>query len=554
MFTYNDLLSKTIDIQGFSHQSRQHFEAAHAAMPNKPLWASECCSCNTQRGEMRSGNGLQQAFNADCQQGQTNATDGVAWAVGTTVWTLFDYYGEPSNGGWPYVSSTFGAFDLAGFAKAGAHWFRSQWLFGVPDSSYDKQFATGAEELLHIVEPWTALPPPPPPGPPSNTTTAAACLSAQSRFVERQAIVLRPAAHGTVSIVSATGLCVDGSNGGRCNSSFPHGGCYPLPFRTCETGTPGQMFNVSAATGLLQNVGNGGCLDLNAGSGPDVGIWECSAGNNDQKWSADHGPPWTLSVVNSHGQRLCLGSGQVPSVTPPARTVHVYTSAPTVELIANGVSQGRASVRRGTLGGPSWAEFSVPYAPGNVTALALSSANATVASQTYSTPGAPAALELTLDAPSAKTGTGTALLLDGQDVALVRATVRDAQGRFCSQASGINVTFTVSSGPGRIFGAHSGDPASHEPNQQPWHSSYHGLVRGVVQVTSDAAAADRALRHFVDVDAPPSSAEAGAIVIQAHAPGLATATVTIPTSTNAATDSVLAAASKYGSGIAVEFD
>jgi hypothetical protein len=26
------------------------------------------------------------------------------------VWTLFDYYGEPSNGGWPYVSSTFGAY------------------------------------------------------------------------------------------------------------------------------------------------------------------------------------------------------------------------------------------------------------------------------------------------------------------------------------------------------------------------------------------------------------------------------------------------------------
>ena len=101
MFTYNDLLSKTIDLQGFSHKNREVFDAAHTAMPTKPLWASECCSCNTMRGEPVSGGGTQRAFNADCQQSQTNATDGVDWAIGTTVWTLFDYYGEPSNGGWP---------------------------------------------------------------------------------------------------------------------------------------------------------------------------------------------------------------------------------------------------------------------------------------------------------------------------------------------------------------------------------------------------------------------------------------------------------------------
>lgn len=33
-------------------------------------------------------------------------------------------YGEPSFGGWPHVSSTFGSFDLSGFAKAGA-WVRT---------------------------------------------------------------------------------------------------------------------------------------------------------------------------------------------------------------------------------------------------------------------------------------------------------------------------------------------------------------------------------------------------------------------------------------------
>ena len=60
-------------------------------------------------------------------------SNGCSYAIGTMVWTLFDYYGEPSYGGWPYVSSTFGAFDLAGFAKAASYWFRSQWLYAIPD-------------------------------------------------------------------------------------------------------------------------------------------------------------------------------------------------------------------------------------------------------------------------------------------------------------------------------------------------------------------------------------------------------------------------------------
>ena len=40
-----------------------------------------------------------------------------------------------------------------------------------------------------------------------------------------------------------------------------------------------------------------------------------------------------------------------------------------------------------------------------------------------------AKLLVSLDAPSANTGTGGAVVLDGQDAALVRATVVDANGR-----------------------------------------------------------------------------------------------------------------------------
>ena len=37
----------------------------------------------------------------------TNASDAVDWAVGTMVWTLFDYYGEPPVGGLEVSSYAF---------------------------------------------------------------------------------------------------------------------------------------------------------------------------------------------------------------------------------------------------------------------------------------------------------------------------------------------------------------------------------------------------------------------------------------------------------------
>ena len=74
------------------------------------------------------------------------------WAVGTMVWTLFDYYGEPPVGG-PEVSSTYGQYDLCGFPKAAAFWYRTQWLLTAPEGA-DKTFATHGEHAVHIVESW----------------------------------------------------------------------------------------------------------------------------------------------------------------------------------------------------------------------------------------------------------------------------------------------------------------------------------------------------------------------------------------------------------------
>jgi hypothetical protein len=37
MFSFNDLLSDTINIQGFSHRSREKLDECHEALPKKPI-------------------------------------------------------------------------------------------------------------------------------------------------------------------------------------------------------------------------------------------------------------------------------------------------------------------------------------------------------------------------------------------------------------------------------------------------------------------------------------------------------------------------------------
>jgi hypothetical protein len=172
-----------------------------------------------------------------------------------------------------------------------------------------------------------------------------------------------------------------------------------------------------------------------------------------------------------------------------------------------------------------------------------------VATTTRTTNGKASALTLTLDAPSKLTGTGEALLLDGDDVALLRATVVDSAGHRVVLAS-TNVTFKVVSGPGYIQGAHNGDPHNHHPNNAPWVTAWHGLARGFVRVTSTAGrdSQERALLRQIDVagpmsaDAMPHHYSTDPIVVEVSADGFAPAQISIPTSTDPATASVLAVA------------
>lgn len=231
-------------------------------------------------------------------------------------------------------------------------------------------------------------------------------------------------------------------------------------------------------------------------------------------------------------------------------TFHVYTSADSAEMLVNGVSVGQQPNSQ-WMGWLEWNFTSLPV--GNITAVARDKFGNVVASHTRHTPAPALAIRVTIDAPSPTTGTGSRVVLDGHDVALVRATIVDAAGRPAPQGRH-NVTFEVLSGPGRVLGVGNGDPACHEPHQATWRSSYNALARAIIKVSVDAAssAEARTLMRQIDRDSshgpvlvvdPAARYVAAPIVVKASAPGLASGITTIQVSVDASTDGVLATAS-----------
>ena len=244
----------------------------------------------------------------------------------------------------------------------------------------------------------------------------------------------------------------------------------------------------------------------------------------------------------------------------------VFSDLPVVELFVNGKSLG---VRPSEFLG--FASFgNVVYEPGNLTATARANETGPVlATHTQLSPGAPAQLVLTLDAPSAHTGTGSALLLDGHDAALVRATIVDSAG--VTVATNGTVSFSIASGPGRVIGVHNGNASSHEPQVASSRAAYHGLARAVVKVTADAVSSatnDLDLLAQIEADCGKECStdifvsanlnllgNFSSIVVSATTPGLPPAKVEIPVSTDARTHSVLATASAAArAGTALQFD
>ena len=139
--------------------------------------------------------------------------------------------------------------------------------------------------------------------------------------------------------------------------------------------------------------------------------------------------------------------------------------------------------------------------------------------------------------PSVLTGTGSALYLDGQDVAFIRAQLVDSAGML-ARSSDVNLTYSVVSGPVRLVGTGSGSIRNHQHVNGDTFQTWQGLGRAVFQVTLDCTSEHRDLAAQIDVDTPAQSprtyaascvtaADMAAVVRAVSADGTLSATATI---------------------------
>lgn len=518
--TEYDLLSNATDLQGFSHKNRETLDDCHARrrLPRKAIVAAECCSCNTMRDQDEGCETLadnphytcnQKSFNARCLERLVNASDGTAYASGTFVWTLFDYYGEPPSRPLT-VSSTYGQFDLCGFPKSSAFWFRSQWLLPSQPSITKYANSTGRNRLVE------------PPYYTATTSTATAAIANGRPF----------STNGMVEVhIVESWESPNHWNETRGNTTRTIHAYSNAPFV--------ELF----ANGLSR--GKQSLVPMIEGDGGTYGEWV--------------GVPWKAGILTALARSE---NGTELARTTKETNTHSTSSSTSSSSTSSSAHTTRVHGHQ------------IQGIPATATATATSTNN----NDRLSSSSSSLSLSLSLDCPSPHTGTGNSLFLDGQDAALVRATVLDASGRNTLHFSSHNVTFRIVSGPGMIQGTANGDPKSYRSHTSTSHTAYHGLVRAVVRVTSAAglSANEKQLLTSMEVDdnGGGGGGDGGSdgddyrscastrttlsydderdVVIEAASPGFAPVRLYIPTSTSREEASVLAVAAK-GAGRPVDF-
>jgi beta-galactosidase len=171
--------------------------------------------------------------------------------------------------------------------------------------------------------------------------------------------------------------------------------------------------------------------------------------------------------------------------------VWAYSNLDRVELLVNGKSLGTKDVPK-----DSHVAWTVKYAPGSIEARGWKGGKQVLTTRRDTTgPAFRLALRTDREAISA----------NGEDVTMFAVEVQDAQGRVVPITDN-EVTFRVS-GTGKLIGVGNGDPTDHSSDKGASRKAFSGLCMALVQ----------------------SSKSAGMITVEATSPGLASATVTIPT-------------------------
>jgi len=153
--------------------------------------------------------------------------------------------------------------------------------------------------------------------------------------------------------------------------------------------------------------------------------------------------------------------------------VRVYGNTDEVELLLNGKSLGRKPLAR-----DAQLQWTVPYAPGELTARGWRGGKL-VATETVATTGDAASVRLSINRDRLKA--------DGTDVAVISATVVDAEGRIVPTACQ-KLHFDIS-GPARLIGMGNGDPGSHEVDKPAEHHRFTTTTDWRLKGVSDRAGA-----------------------------------------------------------------
>jgi beta-galactosidase len=180
--------------------------------------------------------------------------------------------------------------------------------------------------------------------------------------------------------------------------------------------------------------------------------------------------------------------------------VWVYSNAAMVDLVVNGVSQGKQT-------NPSngHVEWSVPYVAGTVVANGYDVNGNLIGSDTVETTGEPAGIKLVAGR--------TKLYADGEDLIPVEVDIVDAEGRVVPTSSDNRVTFSTTDA-GIIQGVGNGNPSDHDPDKSNNRLAFNG-------------------KALVDISA---SGPPGQFTLTATSPGLTTATLTLTTTSGSSSE------------------
>lgn len=479
-----------LDVQGGSHWGNQSFVKEHAANDSIALVLSECCSCTSQRPDRDLSSCI----------GDQNSPGLISYVTGSLgVWTLMDYFGEPAGtgtSGWPHVSCDFGQFDIAGHPKPHAYWYRANWAQGFGPAEPGRP-AIPFQPVARIL----GLPSPPNVSGPAGADAASNAVSAITTapfaevFLDGRSLGVQPTKRNARGEYGETAWV--GGESGNCS--------FPVPANNVQCHG---LHAVHAATSPAA------CAAACCAAGPGCDTWQLANGNQCWVGAATEG----VGKCGKPRDSLTWVGGQRASAPPsPAAswrnaTLVAYSDHPAA-TVGGGAVVGQHSVFR---------------AGGN--------------SALYR-------LQLSLDVPSATTGTGSALVLDGRDTALVRCAVVDPSSNNALVSTATDrITWSVLSGPGRLAGTANGDATSHEWLKSPSTNAFLGLARGMFRVTQDCVSANRGNASLIDVDGARGptrlldDCETAPIVVEATAPGLGSSRISIPVSIHPETDGPLAVA------------